>query len=674
MLNSDKPKPTATAKTENKPATKKPPFKNNASAKGKPVNKFKTAGKRGFEGKNNKFANGGKPQAGQNEVSEKQDWTKFKQEKKELKLKRKSKCDTYEVTQEVKKIYEQVKCRRTQNKDKLVEQMYKILNVGDTISKVAKAHDTARVLQCMLKHATPALRAELSDKLMAHAVEMCQSKYAHFCVQRMLKYGSPATKGKLVDALLGNVVRLSGHNIASKILDHIYLNGTEKQRRYMRQEFYSDLYKKSKDDDVHTLSDTYKDAANMKASIMGAVKANLDHIANKNLVDNSLVHAVILEFMQATDEEKLEETVTALAPLIPHMLTTKDGTEAAIICFYKSTPKNRRAIIKNIKEHLLKIAIHEHGHVFLIALLNALDDTKATKKAIYDHLHGDLKTLVANQYGRRVVQWLVAPGDTTCFHPGFIKTIEQGLAYGKKEKQARRQEILEQIEAPIAQTIAEDPAFWLSNSHIGLVTADILNHITGENYIKAVTALAPVVTAADWRVSTLPGEGAAQNKKKPHDVEAYIAEATKERKNKNQNQLNAGAPPPVSSDEESDSEEGTTPAKKPKEDEPKAPLELPTVVGIEDAGMHHVLKKIIKNDQKHEAAPFGAQLLQHLSSDVLKSWLGINRACYVLVKLVEGSPAQLDSFRSLIEEHELGKLLLSEKSSGAKMLASKLKK
>lgn len=109
MLNSDKPKPTAVAKSENKPTTKKPPFKNNVGAKGKPVNKFKTAGKRGFEGKNNKFAAGGKPQAGQNEVSEKQDWNKFKQEKKELKLKRKSNRDTYEVTQEVKKIYEQVK-------------------------------------------------------------------------------------------------------------------------------------------------------------------------------------------------------------------------------------------------------------------------------------------------------------------------------------------------------------------------------------------------------------------------------------------------------------------------------------------------------------------------------------------------------------------------------------
>lgn len=235
--------------------------------------------------------------------------------------------------------------------------MYKILNVGDTISKVSKAHDTARVLQCMLKHATPTLRAEISDKLMSHAVEMCQSKYAHFCIERMLKYGSPETKNKLVDALLGNVVRLSGHNIASKILDHIYLNGNEKQRRYLRQEFYSDLYKKAKDDAVHCLKDTYKNAANMKASIMGAVKANIDHIANKQLVDNSLVHAVILEFMQATDEEKLEETVTSLAALIPHMLTTKDGTDAAIICFYKSTPKNRR-VSREFRNESLNRIIH----------------------------------------------------------------------------------------------------------------------------------------------------------------------------------------------------------------------------------------------------------------------------------------------------------------------------
>jgi len=54
--------------------------------------------------------------------------------------------------------------------------------------------------------------------------------------------------------------------------------------------------------------------------------------------------------------------------------------------------------------------------------------------------------------------------------------VDEGLAFGKKEKELRRKEIFEQIEAPIAQAIAEEADFWLSNSHIGLVTADILNH------------------------------------------------------------------------------------------------------------------------------------------------------------------------------------------------------
>lgn len=125
-------------------------------------------------------------------------------------------------------------------------------------------------------------------------------------------------------------------------MDYIYLNGNSKERRYLRQEFYGDLYKLAKDDKVKCLKDTFENSPNMKASIIGAVKANLEHIANKELLDNSLVHAVLLEYIQVTDEEKLEETVTPLAAYIPYMLSTKDGTEAAILCFYYSTSKTRR--------------------------------------------------------------------------------------------------------------------------------------------------------------------------------------------------------------------------------------------------------------------------------------------------------------------------------------------
>lgn len=56
----------------------------------------------------------------------------------------------------------------------------------------------------------------------------------------------------------------------------------------------------------------------------------------------------------------------------------------------------------------------------------------------------------------------------------------------------------------------------------------------------------------------------------------------------------------------------------------------------------------------------------------LKSWLGINRACYVLVKLVENSPGVLSSLRSALEEQQLQSVLLEQTTPGAKMLASKL--
>ncbi|KAH8287069.1 hypothetical protein KR054_001747 [Drosophila jambulina] len=644
--------------------------------------KFDKSGGKKFGGNNNsnnKFA-GKSPAPAE---GEKQDWAKFKQEKKDLKLKRKSTRDTYEITKEAKQIYEKLRCRRTENKDKLVEQIYKVLNVGDTISKVVKAHDTARVLQCMLKYASPALRAEISEQLLPFTVDMCQSKYAQFCVQRMLKYGAPATKTKLVDSLMGHVVRLAGHSIASSLLDTMYQSATPQQRIHMRQEFYGDLYRKAKDSSVKTLSDTFKETTNMKASILGSVKANLDHVANKQLVDSSLVHSVMLEYLRACDEdeEKLEETVTAFAALVPHMLSTKEGSEAGVICFYKSTPKNRRAIIKNIKEHLLKIATHEHGHVFLISLLNALDDTKATKKAIYDHLHGDLRTLVGNQYGRRVVQWLVAPGDTTCFHPKFIRLVDEGLAYGKKEKEVRRKEIFEQIEAPIAENIVEDPAFWLSNSHIGLVTADVLNHLQGESYEKAATALAKVIAQPEWRISADAAGPLPQDKKKAHnDVEAIIAEATKQRKKLLQTEISSSEDEDESEDDDEEEEGGAPKEKKAKKEQKKAKVEepaeaAPLVSGIEEAGMHIVLKKILKNDVKREGAiTFGQQLLQNLAADVnLNSWLSVNRACFVLVKLVENSPSLLKSCKETISsEKSLSQTLLGQKTPGAKMLTTKL--
>lgn len=631
---------------------------------GKPgANKF--PGKFNGSGKFNKNATGKKlgEKGSEPAEGEKTDWRKFKQEKKELKLKRKQAKDSYEVSVEAKQIYEKLKCRRTEKKAELVEKLYNILNRGDVIKKLIMAHDTARIIQCMLKHSSPLLRDQLSEKLLPLVVEMCVSKYSHFCVLRMFKYGSPTIKSKIVDSFMGNVIRLAGHNISSKILDHAYHTvANTKQRIYLRQEFYGELYRQSKDDDVKTLADTFKDAIDMKLSILSAVKSNIDHLANKQLVDNSLVHAVILEYLTVCEDDKIEETVSAFAPLIPLMLTTKDGTQAAIICFYKSTPKNRRAIIKTIKDHLIKISTHEHGHIFLIALVNCLDDTKATKKAIYDNLHPELKTLMENQWGRRVIEWFVVPAVTNCFHPSFITSINDGLQYGKKDTDVRRKEIFEQIEESLSTAISEDPKFWMSNRHIGLVTAEILKKLTQEYFQKASRALADVIVDTTWTV-TVEEEGKAKNAKNIHDVEKIIAEATKAKKQK---RLAAATDVDEPQNDSSDDEVNET----------KEPVAVVTVRGIEESGLHIVLKKVIKNDkerlsQNESAETFGSILVQKLNDDTLRDWLNVNRACFILLNVFEqNTEAVKSALKKLLKP--LSEVLKKEKGAGQKLLMNKM--
>lgn len=581
-----------------------------------------------FKGKPSTFLHGKLPNAKgepfsrkkvtETKPAEKTDWNKFKKEKKELKLKRKQTKDSYEIAVEAKKIYEKLKQnKKSAERSTMAQKLYEHIR-GDMLKKIVMAHDTARVVQCMIKCATAELRVTICEELLPQLVEMTISKYAHFCVVTMFKYANAAIKHKMVDRFMGNVVRLACHNISSKILDDAYLNHANPQQKlYMRQEFYGDLYKKSKDDSVKQLSDTYKDTMHMKAAILGSVKSNLEHVANKKLVDSSLVHAVILEFLKECEEDKMEEVVTMYSTLIPLMVTTKEGSQAAVLCFWHSTPKNRRAIIKTIKEHMIKICTHEHGHIFVIAVVNSLDDTKATKKALFDPILTELQTIAANQFGRRVIEWFVSPGDTKSFHPHFTSYIEEGLKYGKKDKEIRRKEIFEQIEEPIAKAIADAPEFWFADGHIGLVAANLLNKLTSSNFTNAAQSLANLMCKSDWTITS-----------------SVVGKDEKETK----------APEPIE--------------------------------GIVDAGLHVVLKKIIKHDSERSKSnveeTFGAILSNTVTDEIVKLWLKHNRGCFILLNVIENNNKETTTkLKELIKENM--SILNSQTTAGSKLLLKKIK-
>lgn len=529
---------------------------------------------------------------------EKKDWNKFKQSKKELKLKRKQgdNKDLFELTCEGKKVYEELRCKTTANKEELATKLFTLLRGADNFQKLVLAHDTARIVQCLLKHSPAAQRSEIADYLIAKVPEMAVSKYAHFCVLRLVKYGAAETKTRVIDALQGHVLRLCNNKYASTIVDTIYVSwASSQQKANLRQEWYGDLYKTSKDASVRRIEDTYAASPHIKLAIVNAVKANLEHIVNKKLVDNSLVHAVLLEFLTVCSEEERIEMAQAFNPYLPSLASTKDGSRAAMVIFFNSVVKDRRAIVKNLREHLLELCTHEHGHVLIIAIINSMDDTKALKKAIFDPMFAHIDYIAANEWGRRIVEWFVAPGDQTLFHPQICGYLEAGLLNSKKDKEVRRAEVAEAVEGPLCVAIAKNAAFWLRGGHTGLATAAILRRADhGKAYVgEAYEAVAKLLVSEGWKVPVREvGEkepaDLTQRKRKAKAMAAVAGEATAEG--------GADGAEAAAASEAKKRKISTKILKKYKSpfEKEKAEAAVEQMAGVEHAGLHIVLKKILK--------------------------------------------------------------------------------
>lgn len=395
---------------------KKP--KSDAASADKPVKKtkFPMHGKTG-----GKFAKGqgnykGKKfQAGKGKASKtpefktnadgKTDWNDVKAKKKELKTQRKKNRtkDLYELSVQAKQIYETLKCKSTPNKLELSTQLHAIMKTGDCYQKLVHSHDIARVVQCLLKFAPGELRKEIAGLLLPHLVIMATSKYAHFCVTRMLKYGSKEVRAQIVNALLKNVVKLTTHTISNAIVDLAYnQHASAEQKLLMKQEMYSDLFRSEKDTKIQSIADAWRGSPELKDAILSRTKAHLQKCANKNLVDNSLVHAVLLEFLKECKESDRQEVIQTFSTLIAYLPSTRDGAMAAIWCYLHAATKDRRSILKSIKEHVVKTCNHEFGHLLMITIINCTDDTVMLNKQIFSVILAQIEEIACSEWGRKV--------------------------------------------------------------------------------------------------------------------------------------------------------------------------------------------------------------------------------------------------------------------------------
>ncbi|XP_062535043.1 protein penguin [Armigeres subalbatus] len=638
--------------------------------KGKFQKKFTTGGaggkkegfKKDFKGKHGNTEGEEKKVFVENTPESKREyWNSLKAKQKELReQRRKNKTkDLYELSVGVKQIYEKLKRKTADNKEKMVADLHEKLNKDNTYSRIATSHDTARVIQCMIKNASEDLRMQIADKLIPDLYELSTSKYGHHCVTSLLKNGTKPLWAKVVDGMIKHVVKMANHTFSGAIVDSVYNEyATTEQKTFMRQAFYSEIYQQTKDKNVTCMKDTWETNAYMKKTVLSTVKGHLVQAANKQLTDNALLHTLLMDFLQSAGEVERNEVIELYLPHLAAISSTKDGTSAAIFCFLNSVVKDRRAALKTLKQFVEKLSVHEHGHRLVLCILNCYDDTVILGKQVVSVIMEHVEAIVGSgEWGRKVVGWIFSPADKDLIHPTQIDILDGYLVHSKKDKEIRRKEVFASAVGAFSTAVESNAPFWLRGGHTALLTAAIVKNLTGEHLRKVHLGLAKVVTDPEWQVqeNEVNLEGAVMQPKEEKAANGADGKKT--------GRIRKIKKSPFAEDKEKARE--------------KQLAANPLIDGVEHAGVHIALKKLIKLDKEklledENSSQFGSAVLDNLTDEVIKSWIRQNRPCFLLLLIFENSSEAIQ--KQLKQKLKSVKTDLKKQThTGAKLLIEKLK-
>lgn len=485
---------------------------NSSENESKKIKTFKNTKRDASKG--NKFskpgATKGKPFVSKEQAQgEKPKWSEMKKEKKQLRLTRRK----AKITADVFEISHKAKLLAAQIQRKVVKEDFRISCCKELhcllkkhYKSVALTHDLSRVIQVLLKYGPEDIKNDITEELLDIIAQMVQSKYGHHAVKRILKYGTDFIRHEVLKKFYGHIVSLATHTISAPVLDYAYGEfATKKEKYHMQQEFYGDIYKNSKDDKVKTLSDTYKDSPEMKSAILQSCKANIQKILDKNLHDGELFHSILYDYIRECSAEDRVELISTLSPLIVPLSNSLPGANAASICVWQGTNKDKKTILKVVKEHAVSLSKHKTGYRLLIAIFDSVDDTVLVKKAIVSSLASNLKDIAKDHWGNMTLHWLIKPKDSGAFHPSFIKFLEEGAKSGtsKKDSALRVSELREAILPALKQDMETDPKFWLSSKTNMLLAVAVLSIDSSKEILKA---LSKVICQIDWHVTTADGK------------------------------------------------------------------------------------------------------------------------------------------------------------------------
>ncbi|XP_037444274.1 pumilio homolog 24-like [Triticum dicoccoides] len=178
-----------------------------------------------------------------------------------------------------------------------------------------------------------------------------------------------------------------------------------------------------------------------KSSVLQYMTTVIQPVLEKGIVEYSIVHTVILEYLTIADKTSALDVIRQLIPhltqrtyavdelsgvarllgksevekkrsskpLLIQIMQMKEGLKLGLACLKHGLAEDRKMIIKSLKGRIMKLALSDYRCLFVICLLSIVDNTELVTEVVIDELKKQLKELIFDKNGRHPLLQLFHP-------------------------------------------------------------------------------------------------------------------------------------------------------------------------------------------------------------------------------------------------------------------------
>ncbi|DBA01296.1 TPA: hypothetical protein N0F65_001801 [Lagenidium giganteum] len=465
---------------------------------GKPEYKGKKDGAVKHEGHGNGYGKKRPAPAGAGANGDKKSFMDQKVAKKQRKMQR----PHYETVSRAKEIWNVIRERDVEKnkRTKLVQELFEL--VQGKVYEIAAKHDASRVIQSLLKFGKPEHRTQTITELKDHIVELAKTQYGCFLVQKMIKYGGKQDRALIVKQLTGHVITIGTHNIAANVLEYAQEHLQPSQLSGLKLEFYGKEFAYFKSESKKNLTDLLAAYPEKRAEILKNLGATLNRMADKQLLGLAFVQSLLWDYFSNADHEDVMQMILNVRDASLALLATRNGARVVTKCISYGNPKDRKRIIKCLKDKVLEACNHPSGYLVILRILDVVDDTVTVQKSVLAELKDSLFDVAVHPTGRKVLLQMLSPlnkkylsaDDIELLAPPKMPSPEdpslQIINY-KKEPSARRDELLKGM-LPKLETMCIENAHALMRSKEG---RDVLVEVIKASSSSPDVWVEPIVAA-----------------------------------------------------------------------------------------------------------------------------------------------------------------------------------